>query len=415
MADPPTGLLHGRVMDSSDNWLPDVRIRLLRLGLETRTDGNGMFQLPVPVDLLEPAPSGGPWDQAELVKEGHRGRVIALDSRPDFDLPVTWIMEPDPVGADNPRFTVVMPRSASIHGIIRKEKLEAPHAVSVTALRENLDQIRERPPADNQEARFYGWAPPGIEHLRAVFLISLHGMGSIDHPVLRRFAAENAVALVGVEGQPVQRGCYPVELLDAPLERLGIELGHPGLATLPVFTFGHSNGTGFATVYAVDRADRLIGWISYHSGHAWQLLLPGVEHAPGLVLHGHLDRWLENGQEAAVKSLRRERNAPVGMMLEGNVGHGPVDTKATWEFIVAFCEAVMRTRLTPEGTLRPVVVEEGWLGGVYDRSIGGQQDLPVAPFASFDGDRESANWLPDAAFAETWRVYGKTDPRVNRE
>jgi hypothetical protein len=100
-------------------------------------------------------------------------------------------------------------------------------------------------------------------------------------------------------------------------------------------------------------------------------------------------------------------------MMEGNVAHGPVDRdkNATWAFIIQFCEAAMRIRLNPDGTLRPVVIEQGWLGANYDRSQGGQQELAIAPYAEFKGDRSIANWLPDRQFAEVWQRYGKTDPR----
>jgi hypothetical protein len=282
---------------------------------------------------------------------------------------------------------------------------------SAERLRTALETIAARHDGATAEARFHAYMPKEVRRLKAAFLISRHGMGTIDHPVLRRFADEDSVGLVGVEGAPVQRGCYPLNLLDEPLQRLGQLSGHPELATVPVLTFGHSNGTGFATVYASGRPERLIGWISYHSGYDWQLLLPGVEQAPGLVMHGHLDRWLDNGQEQAVQNLRRQRNAPVGMMLEANVGHGPVDTVATWQFVVAFCRAAMRSRLGDGDQLRPVVIANGWLGGRYDRRVGGQQELPVAPYAAFAGDASTLNWLPDREFAEIWQRYGKTSPR----
>jgi len=130
-------------------------------------------------------------------------------------------------------------------------------------------------------------------------------------------------------------------------------------------------------------------------------------------MHGHLDPFLKNGQEETIMNLRKHRNAPIAMMLEGNVAHSPVDPEknATWDFILQFCEAAMRVRLREDGTLQPVRIEDGWLGGVYDRSSGGQQELPISPYGEFKGDRSSANWLPDRKFAEVWQAYGKTDPR----
>jgi hypothetical protein len=75
----------------------------------------------------------------------------------------------------------------------------------------------------------------------------------------------------------------------------------------------------------------------------------------------------------------------------------------------------MRTRLNEDGTLKPVVVEQGWLGANYEIEKGGQQELTIALYEEFKGDRSTANWLPDKAFAEAWQLYGKTDPRPSRE
>lgn len=411
MAADATHTLSGRIMDTSDNWLPDVQVTLTRAGVATRTDGNGLFELRFTSRQPLAAGPDGLLDTLQLEKEGYRPRLIPIAEAAYFEKPVAEKMAPNPIGADTVGFAVLMPRAFTIHGLPGTIGLETTAAITGEQLREALERVARRSAAETAEASFHAYVPPGVRRLRATFLISLHGMGSIDHPVLRKFAQESAVGLVGVEGHPVQRGCYPVDLLDAHLHRLGRLTGHPELATVPVLTFGHSNGTGFATVHAAARPERLIGWVSYHSGYSWQLLLPGVEKAPGLVMHGHLDRWLDHGQEQAVRDLRRQRNAPVAMMLEGNVGHGPVDAAATWEFIVAFCRAAMRLRLNNDGTLRPVAIASGWLGDRYDRGIGGQQELPIASYAAYAGDRADANWLPDHAFAEIWQRYGKTNPR----
>ena len=104
------------------------------------------------------------------------------------------------------------------------------------------------------------------------------------------------------------------------------------------------------------------------------------------------------------------------MMIEANVAHGAVDKEqnATWEFIIQFCESAMRARLNDDGTLKPVVIEQGWLGVNYNITLGGQQELAIAPYSEFKGDRSIANWLPDKKFAEVWQRYGTTDPRPVR-
>ena len=87
--------------------------------------------------------------------------------------------------------------------------------------------------------------------------------------------------------------------------RLGKLLNHPELSRLPFFSFGHSNGTGFAGTFASQRPDRAIAWISYHSGGAFHLQFPGVEKVPGLAMHGQIDPFSHNGQEQTIKNLRK--------------------------------------------------------------------------------------------------------------
>ena len=407
--------LKGRVMDTSDNWLPDARVALKRAGAVTNTDGNGLFTL----EFAPPAPLAvdekNNYDYLEIDKEGYLGRTVEIKDLEYFSRPAEEKLEPVAVGADNVGFSVRMYTAPSIHNLPGAMGIkDEGQPISTELFEKVLVQKESRKTFSGPTDRvwFHAYVPKGVKKLKAAFLISRHGMGTIDQPVLRKFADENDIALVGVMGGPVQRGLCPVSLLDEHIEKLAAMTKHPELATVPVFTFGHSNGTGFAAVYASRRPERVIAWISYHSGWSWQIQFPNLEKVPGLVMHGHMDQWLEHGQEGIVKHLRSARNAPVAMMLEGNVGHGPVNPAATWEFIVEFCKAAMRIRLGDDNQLRPVKIEQGWLGENYDRVKGGQQDLAIYPYDKYPGDRAVANWLPDRQFAETWRLYGKTDPRA---
>jgi pimeloyl-ACP methyl ester carboxylesterase len=410
-AQAPQRVLQGIIKDAHNAALPGVRCTLQKAGLTAESGTDGSFTLAVPASAMPG--EDGTLDIIEMTKPGLRTRWIRV-TEASFTQPVNVVIEPLEVGADNFGFIAFMPRNATIINQLAQIPADPPYAVTAEQLRTGLQQTAKLSATEipDDDVAFYAWVPKETRKLKAAFLISLHGIGTIDSPVLRKFAAKNDIALVGVIGDPIQRGCYPLELMDQHMARLGQIAGHPELADVPVLTFGHSNGTGFATVYASDRADRLIGWISYHSGYAWQNLMPNLEQAPGLVMHGQLDALLDkHSQDKGVMEMRRTRNAPVAMMLEGSVDHAPVDRDATWEFVVQFCEAAMRARLGDNGKLKPVNIEQGWLGGIYDRTKAGQQLLPIAPFAEFKGDKATANWLPDEQFAKVWRTYGNTDPR----
>ncbi len=403
--------LQGRILDTADNWLPGVRLRVRSCGAECVTDGNGLFRVEFRREALSREGAKGAYDHLEAEKEGCRPRAIPLTDAAWFHGEAfEGRMEPTGVAADTESVRFRMVRSGGVNGLPAALGKSGTDAFTADELGRGLEILAGKSAdaaaaVDDDEVALYGWVDPGVRKVRATLIVALHGMGVIDHAVLRQFAAEESVALIGFEGH-IRTGWWPLGPFDSHLARLGKQLGHPGLEQAPLLTFGHSNGTGLATAYAAARPQQMLGWVSYHSGYGWQLLLPGVELSPGLVMHGHLDDWLKHGQEQAVRDLRRQRNAPVAMMLEGEVGHGPEDTPATWRFVCDYYRTLLRTRLNADGSLRPVAIEEGWLGASYDRSIGGNQLLDVAPYAKYTGDKTTANWLPDREFAERWQAYG---------
>ena len=63
------------------------------------------------------------------------------------------------------------------------------------------------------------------------------------------------------------------------------------------------------------------------------------------------------------------------------------------------------------------------MGQNWDPAQGGYQELPIAPFADFSGDKATASWLVNAAFAADWQAFqragevkkpGSPQPEPNR-
>ena len=406
-------VLNGRVMDTSDNLLPEVRVALLNSKTVTKTDGNGGFTLTLPVNIMFKPDRKGNIEYLNVDVEGHLGQTIPIKKMSFFDKSIDIKIKPNPVGKDNVGFSMRMGMDNVTGKLLRKF---GPRKAGDYIEPEQYEKIfaeidPDKVPKTTDRAWFYAYVPENVKKVKVCFFISLHGIGTIDNQLLRTFASENDIALIGFNGNPVQRGCFPVSSLDEPVRKLAKMIKHPELVDVPIITFGHSNGTGFATLYSSQRPNNVIAWISYHSGASYHLLFPNLEKVPGLVMHGHLDKYVKNGQNQTIKNLRKKRNAAVGMMMEGNVGHGPVNYNATWAFIIEFCKAAMRMRLNPDGTLKPVLIKEGWLGEIYDPIKGGQQKLPIASYSEFKGEKSIANWLPDETFATVWREYGKTNPK----
>ncbi len=313
------------------------------MNAKTRADSNGSFSLAFTLD--EPLQERGRAGIATLKVErhGHITRKITILSMDYFDQePPTRIkLKPQPVDSSLIGFSVQMDPGNSIIG--RKT---------------------------GTDAHFYIYIPESVKQVKAAFYISMHGIGNIKTPLLQRFAEEEQVALVGMNGDPVKRGITSVTLLEEYIKKLAEQSGHPELTTVPIMTFGHSNGTGFSASFPRDWPERTIAWVAFHPGFSSYLQFPNTDKVPALVMCGTADKYF---------------------------------LKARQDEVVAS----MRIRLNEDGSLKPVDIENGWLGAVYNVEEGGRQRLDVALYSQFKGDKSTANWLPDGEFAKAWKLYGQ--------
>ena len=392
-------MLAGTVRDTSQNILPGVAVKVAGATVATVTDAKGEFS-------LKSAVTGA--GQLLFSKTGYIDKKVPFPSSGEK---MNVDLAPSSNDAGLLRYTVPISLSHVVGQIGQKDKTLLKRKLTDDLYRELVARFGEAPAED---AVFRVYLPPGIQTIQGLFLISEHGVGGpmMEHRMLRDFADRQQMALIGVLGNPIQRGIYPASTLDAILVDIGAKVNHPEMATAPVFTFGHSNGTGFSAAYAAMRPDRVVGWISFHSGGEWHLLFPGVEDVPGLTMHGQKDKFFK-GQAEAVKTLRSERSAPVSILIDGESDHWPRNREHTFALILSFCESCIRARfadgvLRNGGKLQPVAIEAGWLAERYDTAAGGMQKLAIARYAEFPGDRKSANWLPDETFARAWQRYAAT-------
>lgn len=374
-------VIEGKVTDTSDNWLNGATVTLRPIGAKATTDANGEFTLKFSIDEPLKPNKRKAIASLKVEREEHVTTTVPIKSVNFFTAakPLVVKLKPNPVDSNVVGFTTEMKVPTKKMGTT---------------------------------ADFHVYIPESVEKVRAAFYISRHGMGNITKPVLKKFAEEEKVALVGMFGDPVQRGLPSVDVLDEMIERLAEMAGHPELPDVPIMTFGHSNGTGFSASWPRDRAHRVIAWVAFHPGFSNYLQFPNTEQVPSMVMCGTVDKYLlRSRQDEVVVQMRKTRNAAMCAMMEGGVGHGPADQDTTWEFIIEFMKSAMRTRLADDGTLIPVSIENGWLGEIYNFDKGGRQLLEVAPFAEFSGDKSTANWFPDSEFAKAWQNYGKNNAK----
>lgn len=276
--------------------------------------------------------------------------------------------------------------------------------------------VKEKGEGRREEVRFDLWVPDGVAVVKGVVVLSGHGSGEplFKRADLRTLATELELALFKFTGNPMQRGFWPRTLLFERLKAFGEQSGHPELAHAPLFLYGHSNGTGFSTVFPSYRPERVWGWVSMRPGITFQVYQPGAAQVPGLVIFGEDDHFLARPSReenlAVVPALRKNHHALWNIAVEPKTGHGPGEK--TWPLVFSFLRHTFAARVPADVDprqgpvkLNALDIEQGHLGGNWDSARGGYQQLPVAPYAEFTGDKSAASWLVNAGYAADWQAF----------
>ena len=276
--------------------------------------------------------------------------------------------------------------------------------------------VRQQGEGPREEVALSLWVPDSAAPIRGVVVISGHGSGEalFRRPDLRALARELKLALFKFTGNPMQRGFWPQELLFQQLRSMGEKCGHAELAQAPRFLYGHSNGTGFSAVFPAYVPERVWGWVSMRPGITFQVYQPGAAQVPGLIIFGEDDHFLARPSKAenlaVVPALRKQHRALWNHAVEPKTGHGPGEK--TWPLVFSFLRHTFTARVPADADprlgpvkLRTPALESGHLGQNWSAEKGGYQDLMVAPFANFTGDKATAAWLINAAFAADWQAF----------
>jgi hypothetical protein len=277
-----------------------------------------------------------------------------------------------------------------------------------------LAAVREK--GKREAVTFDLWIPGDLPYVRGVVAISGHGSGEtlFRHPDLRQLARELHLAIFKFVGNPMQRGFWPKSLLYERLNALAVKAQHLELQHAPLFLYGHSNGTGFSALFPATEGSRVWGWVSMRPGITFQVYQPGGAQVPGLVIFGEDDHFFARPSKdenlAVVPAMRKQYNALWNIAVEPKTGHGPGEK--TWPLVFSFLRHSFAARVPADAdprqgpvSLRKMTVENGYLGQNWSSSPGGYQALPIAPYASFEGDKASASWLINAEYAADWHAF----------
>lgn len=280
------------------------------------------------------------------------------------------------------------------------------------------DAVAQKGEGKKEDVKFDLWLPDNIGTARGIVVMTGHGSGETlyKHPEMRRIAAELHLALFKFVGNPMQRGFWPRSLLHQRLQHFAQKSQHAELVDAPLFLYGHSNGTGFSAIFPATEAEgaRVWGWVSMRPGTTFQVYQPGAAQVPGMVIFGEDDAFFARPSKeqnmAVVEAMRKKHNALWHYAVEPKTGHGPGEK--TWPLVFSFLRHSFAARVpadadTSKGPvkLNTLAADTGHLGQNWNAKTGGYQNLPTAPIASFPGDKSTASWLLNAAYAADWQTF----------
>jgi hypothetical protein len=281
--------------------------------------------------------------------------------------------------------------------------------------REALEKLMtKKDKSETLPVTFKLWVPEGVKCIQGLVVASGHGTGATFYKSddLRKIAAELHLGLLTFIGQNMQRGFWPTSLFYDQVKGLSQASSHPELENVPLFLYGHSNGTGFSGIFPGLHPDRVWGWISMRPGAVRQVYQPKAATVPGMVMFGEKDHFFyePSCQQniGIIGGLRKEHSSMVHMVVQPGQGHSP-DEKA-WELVHAFIKESFAARVPADSDplkgpvkLTSLKLEDGYLGQNWGPAKGGKQELPVMPYSEFKGDMATTSWLINAAYAKAWQ------------
>lgn len=267
-----------------------------------------------------------------------------------------------------------------------------------------------------EDVRFQLWIPEGVDCVKGIVVISGHGSGEslYRRDDLRHTARELKLAVFKFTGNPMQRGFWPRSLLYERLRDFALQSKHPEFEHAPLFLYGHSSAVGFSSIFSATESQRVWGFVAMRAGYTFQIWQPGAATAPGLIMFGEDDKFFANPHRdetlALVPMMRKHHQATWNLTVEPKSGHGPGEK--SWQLVLSFLRHSFVARVPSDGDatkapvkLNPLAIEKGWLGQNWSPNPGAFQSLSVAPYTDFQGDKATASWLINAAFASEWQAF----------
>lgn len=258
------------------------------------------------------------------------------------------------------------------------------------------------------------FVPDGLKIIRGVLINPADksvGGGTVSGECCRHWGmAHMGIMLENVD----KRNNRPNTLrkvIDEALKQFADESKHPELVNSPFLFGGMSKGGGWSAELGQRFADRTIafnnvcGWVGKPDA---DLSMPAV-----FVIGGIPDGFKMLDSIATQYEPARRKGAAWCMAIQWGNAHNYGNANA---LAMPFLDAVIAARLPSEGPaveppsrLVPMKLELGWLG---DRRTWESNNATIAPYGEYQGDKDTAAWMPNHYVACAWRSFVSNDPPV---
>jgi len=287
--------------------------------------------------------------------------------------------------------------------------------------------------ADGKDITAYLWVPPEADRIRGVLVggLTLMEQDFARDPIIREACAAERLAIVyfvpSVDAVFNYKEKGAADILQKALDDLARASGYREIAVSPLFPFGHSVSTLFASHVACWNPDRCFGVLLFKGGISLpsndpEASLLGVpilavkgqfeEFGPGPsgVLRDFEDRqaaWKTMRQRLLEFRAKDERHL-VSIIVEPGATHFAWSEPVS-RFVALFIRKAAQARIpdTPGDAAAPVKCRaiDPKTGALSSADIGRPGAEAAAPYAEYKGDPRKALWHLDAELARASDVF----------
>jgi hypothetical protein len=277
------------------------------------------------------------------------------------------------------------------------------------------------------KATAYLWIPESCRRLRGLLILcaNVPEHRLVGHPAIREACAANGLGIIwctpsfmnfrkdAAKGTDNARDYKTsTAFLQQLLDGLAQNSGYDEVATVPWLPMGESGHLLMVDALVEEQPERCIAGIWIKNNH----LPPKNRQVPALVAFGTAQEWSQHksdirtnwnnvgkAYEGILDQRKKNPGWPLSYIIDGGSGHFDCSERLT-KYFAHYIDLVAKARLAPDGTLKPISLENGFLANL---PVPGHENHPVTAFAKTAPDERGVPWYFDRAGAEEAQSFAR--------